>query len=160
MASLHIDKEYDDLLNQLKTRLGLDKKQIVEKAIHYIHKNKINPENLKEADLSGEIKLLRKDFVGFIKTMESTKLDPIINRLDLLVEGSKKSNSLVSEIKPPSDDFKKLVAAYNFLIENNKKLSEQIQKNDSILLNNIKMMTDQIQKMEQTVESKIRKNII
>lgn len=163
MASLHIDKEFDDLLNQLKTRLGLDKKQIVQKSIHYIYKNKINPENLKEADPSTELKLLRKDLIGFIKTQEKEKLEPILQKLDYLVEKLNKTTPTTISTpnqNPTADHYKNLVDAYKKLLENQTKLVEHYNSSNPNISKKLTDLTEEVKTLNLTVENKLSKKLM
>ena len=163
MASLHIDKEFDDLLNQLKTRLGLDKKQIVQKSIHYIHKNKINPENLKDGDPSSELKLLRKDLIGFIKTQEKEKLEPILHKLDYVIEKLTKVSSPTINTSSPNlntEQFQVLVASYKKLTENYTSLAEHYNKTNVNISNKLRELTEGVGTLNSTVESKLSKKLL
>jgi len=163
MASLHIDKEFDDLLNLLKTKLGTDKKQIVQQAILYIYKNKINPENIKESDPSAELKALRKDLIGFIKTQEKEKLEPILQKLDYLIDklnklGSPTSNT--SSPNPTTEQYSNLLDKYNKLTEVHNKLVGLYNNSNQILSNQLKDVTENLKLLNSTVESKLSKKLM
>jgi hypothetical protein len=161
MASLHIGKQFDDLLNQLKTRLGRDKKELVEQSIHYVHKNKIDPQNLKEADISGEVKLLRKDFVGFIKTQEKEKLEPILQKLDYIIEKINKGASpMVNAPNQTSEQYLKLLDTHKSLIEKHNKIVELYNSSIPVLTKQLKENTDSIKQLNEIVETKLSKRIL
>jgi len=163
MASLHIDKEFDDLLNQLKNRLGIDKKQIVQKAIFYIYKNKINPENIKESDPSAELKALRKDLVGFIKTQEKEKLEPILQKLDYVIDKLNKIDSPLSNTSSPNpitDQYQTLIASYKKLAENYTSLVEHYNRTNVNISKKLSEFTEGVGTLNSTVESKLSKKLL
>lgn len=163
MASLHIDKEFNDLLNQLKTRLGLDKKQIVQKSIYYIFKNKINPENIKESDPTAELKELRKVFVGFMKTQDKEKLEPISQKLDYLIEKLNKigSPSLnTSSQNPTTEQFQNLLSSYKSLAENHSKLGQHYNNSILSISKNQNILIEEVKKLNVTVENKLSKKLL
>jgi hypothetical protein len=163
MASLHIDKEFDDILNLLKTKLGTDKKQIVQQAILYIYKNKINPENIKESDPSAELKALRKDLVGFIKTQEKEKLEPILQKLDYVIDKLNKlgsSSTSTSSPNPNTEQYHSLVIAFKKLTENNSKLVELYNNAIKSLSQKQGTIIDEVKTLNITVENKLSKKIL
>ena len=163
MASLHIDKEFDDLLNLLKTKLGTDKKQIVQQAILYIYKNKINPENIKESDPSAELKALRKDLVGFIKTQEKEKLEPILQKLDYLIDKLNKISSqplIYSNTNPTTEQYQNLLASYKILAENHSKLAEHYNNSILSIAKNQNILIAEVKTLNVTVENKLSKKLL
>ena len=163
MASLHINKEYDEALNQLSSRLGISKKEAAEKSILYIYKNKINPENLKEGDPSTELKLLRKDLIGFIKTQEKEKLEPISQKQDYIIDKLNKIDSPslnTSSPNPTKEQFQNLLASYKLLAENNSKLGEHYNNAILSISKNQNILIEEVKKLNVTVENKLSKKLL
>jgi len=163
MASLHINKEYDEALNQLSSRLGITKKEAAEKSILYIYKNKINPENLKEGDPSAELKALRKDLIGFIKTQEKEKLEPILQKLDYLIDKLSKlgSPSLnTSSPNPTTEQYQNLLSTHKKLVEDHNKLVGLYNNSNPIISKHLKELSDNLKQLNDIVESKLSKKLL
>lgn len=161
MASLHIDKEFDDLLNQLKNRLGMDKKQIVQKSIFYIFKNKINPDNIKEGDTSAELKALRKDLVGFIKTQEKEILEPMSQKINFIAEKVNKNQSPNNSTgNPTAEQFSSLLASYKKLTENHSKLVELYNNSIQSISKKQGTLIEEVKILNVTVENKLSKKLL
>ena len=163
MASLHINKEYDEALNQLSSRLGISKKEAAEKSILYIYKNKINPENLKEGDPSTELKLLRKDLIGFIKTQEKEKLEPISQKQDYIIDKLNKIGFPSSNTSSPNlttEQYQNLVASYKKLAENYTNLGDHYNKTNVNISNKLTELTKGVGTLNDTVESKLSKKLL
>jgi hypothetical protein len=165
MASLHIEKEFDDMLNELKTIHDMDKKKIVQLCIRYIYKNKINPENIKPTDSAAELKALRNSLVGFIKTQEKEKLDPILQKLDYVIEKLNKApstplNSSNLNTNPTADQFKSLVEAYKKLVDNQTKLVEHYNSTNIAISKKLPDLTEEIKILNVTVENKLSKRLL
>jgi hypothetical protein len=168
MASLHIEKEYDDMLNELKITYGMDKKRIVELSIRYFHKNKINPENIKPTDSAAELKALRNSLVGFIKTQEKEKLDPILQKLDYLIEKLNKPVSpMVNTTSQSAEQYSNLLVTHKNLIEKHNKLVELYNNSILVIKKQLTENTDSINQfnvsvtqLNVTVENKLSKKLL
>ncbi|WP_299250378.1 BfmA/BtgA family mobilization protein [uncultured Cytophaga sp.] len=161
MASLHIEKEFDDMLNELKTIHEMDKKKIVQLCIRYIYKNKINPENIKPNDSAAELKALRNSLVGFIKTQEKEKLDPILQKLDYVIEKLNKPVSpMVNTTSQPSDQYLKLLDIHKNMSEQYKKLVEHNNNSLPIFSKHIKENTESLRQLNETVQNKLSKKLL
>lgn len=135
MASIQIEKEYDEMLNQLKGRLQKSKKHIIENAIRYVHHNKIDPENIKTGDPVAAIKKVGDDIKAFIITQEKNKLDPMLHKLSVMVKNIDEKSiqtlsleELKTEILPLHENFKKMINAYAALSDRTFKQSPELSR--------------------------------
>jgi hypothetical protein len=168
MASLHIEKEFDDMINELKTIHDMDKKKIVQLCIRYIYKNKINPENIKPTDSAAELKALRNTLVGFMKTQEKEKLDPILQKLDYVIEKLNKPLSpMANAPSQSSEQYSNLLVTHKNLIEKHNKMVELYNNSILVIKKQLTENTDSINQfnvsvtqLNVTVENKLSKKIL
>ena len=160
MANIQIEKEYDDMLNQLKGRLNKSKKHIVENAIRYIHLNKINPENTKTGDPTAELKHLRNELISFIKTQEKTKLDPMLHKLAVVADKVYEKADQGLTVDLLKKEFHQVNVNYKQLAEYFNRLTESTHKQAPILSKQMTDLKTQFDTLSQIVDQKLSKKIL
>lgn len=71
-------------LNTLCKKYKVSKTQLTEAMCNYFLKTHISPYD--PTDVSTEVKKLKNQLIGFIRTQEIEKLNPLIKKQDLLIE--------------------------------------------------------------------------
>lgn len=70
-------------LDEFCLRYSLTKTQLIETFINYFEKTKIDPRD--PTDVTSEVKKLKNQLIAFIRTQEKEKLNPLIQKQDLLI---------------------------------------------------------------------------
>ncbi|QSE99190.1 BfmA/BtgA family mobilization protein [Fulvivirga lutea] len=109
MKNIQIEDRYDDILQKLKNRLDMSKKAIIEQAIIYMDRNKINPSKYREGDPTEQVKKLKDQVVGYFKVHEKEHLKPLTNDVRLVVKGFSQQMSQL----PTKEDIMKYLIAIN-----------------------------------------------
>ncbi|WOK07186.1 BfmA/BtgA family mobilization protein [Imperialibacter roseus] len=88
-------------LVKISKRCSLPLGRSAEFCIFYVDKLKIDPTNQSEGNPTDAIEALRNDLVGFIRTQEKTKLNPMLENLSM---ASQKISSVMDNL-PSKGDF-------------------------------------------------------
>jgi hypothetical protein len=163
MPNLQIEKEYDDILNELKISLNDNKKNIVQNAIRYVHINKIDPSNIKSVDPSSEIKKLRNDLIAYIKTQEKTKLNPMLEKMTILLDQLYSNNENSITIKNLNDLKKELLSNTHQLpaiIDFLNKFGKRTNDHYTILKDQLLKMEQDQKVLNQIIEQKLSKKLL
>lgn len=144
-------------LSILSERLNRPKGQLVEECITYAHKLRVDPSNLKEGNPTEAIKTLRNDLVGFIRTQEKTKLQPLLDTLSI---ASQKITTGMASV-PRREDLIKIIEAYDKLSNNYNAQQETLKKYESYLKTIYSTRIDLIKRFELILKNYIeeRENI-
>ncbi len=123
MKTIQIEDHFDKALEKLKINLKKPKKTIVQEAIEYIRHHKIDPANLKDANPTQAIQKLRNDLIAYIKTHETKKIQPLLDKLTIVAQQMQSSN-----IAQHNSDMKIMKSKMIELINALNKLANQVRK--------------------------------
>ncbi len=81
--TIRIYKETFETLDELCTKHKTSKTELVGSMSSYFLRTKINPR--KPKDLTAEVLKLKNELISFIRTQEKDKLNPLIQKQDVLI---------------------------------------------------------------------------
>ena len=117
MPNIALNEKAHEEVKKLANIFNLHIGEFVEHSIMYFKKTGINPSN---ADNESPIKAIKEldkhigQIVGFIRTLEKEKLNPLLEHLLII---SKQLDDTIKKL-PTTEHFKKVIDGVNILIEN------------------------------------------
>lgn len=106
-------------INGYCNKYSLSKTELIEVFLAFFDDTKIDPRD--KSDVSAEVKKLKNQLIGFIRTQEKDKLNPLIRRQELLID------RFLQIIKEDLVDKKFMVQIANQL---GKEIVKKIKEND------------------------------
>lgn len=123
LTTLTIDTATLDAVDKLSKNYGLSKKDFVKYSVQYFTKWGINPA-INESPLEEFTRLTKRidSVIAIVKSVEKSSINPLHAKIDgmCILSGSTKNDAITKE------EMMKLFKALSFLIDDNKKLINQL----------------------------------